>query len=169
MEVQTAQRFGREIQADTKEADKPKSVHDICSESAETKLGSQRMDKLFRVRLHENNNERRGHTFAYKTASNHLEAMESTEKTAVGIAEAGNRKRPGETDLVHGRPLPMDSDKDMCSQSNLKRKAVAGRTRQLLRLLFRTSCFEVMLNRRMPNGTYWWCERGELNLPYSIF
>ncbi len=25
-----------------------------------------------------------------------------------------------------------------------------------------------MLNRRMPNGTYWWCERGEENLPYSI-
>ncbi len=31
----------------------------------------------------------------------------------------------------------------------------------MLPLLHETSCFEVMLNRRMPNGTYWWCERGE--------
>ena len=50
----------------------------------------------------------------------------------------------------------MDSDENMCGQGNLKRKAVTGRACELLRLLHGTSCFEVMLNRRMPNGTYWW-------------
>ncbi len=37
----------------------------------------------------------------------------------------------------------------------------------MLRLLLRTSCFEVMLNRRMPNGMYGGV-RGGLNSPYSI-
>ena len=62
----------------------------------------------------------------------------------------------------------MDSDKNMCSQGNLKRKAVTGRACELLRLLHGTSCFEVMLNRRMPNGTYWWCERGDLISPTRL-
>lgn len=61
----------------------------------------------------------------------------------------------------------MDSDENLCSQGNLKRKAEAGRTCQLLRLLHGTSCFEVMLNRRMPNGMYGGV-RGGLNSPYSI-
>ena len=37
----------------------------------------------------------------------------------------------------------------------------------MLRLLLRASCFEVMLNRRMPNGMYGGV-RGGLNSPYSI-
>ena len=61
----------------------------------------------------------------------------------------------------------MGSDENMCSQGNLKRKAVTGRAYQMLRLLLRTSCFEVMLNRRMPNGMYGGV-RGGLNSPYSI-
>ncbi|MCM1302759.1 MAG: hypothetical protein NC305_06665 [Lachnospiraceae bacterium] len=48
----------------------------------------------------------------------------------------------------------MDSDKNMYCQGNLQRKAVAGRTCELLRLLHGTPCFEVILNRRMPNGMY---------------
>ena len=92
--------------------------------------------------------------FAYKTASNNLETMESTEETAVGIAEAGYRKRPCKTDIIHGRPLSMDRNENLCSQGNLKRKAETGRACELLRLLHGTSCFEVMLNRRMPNGMY---------------
>ena len=141
--VQTAQRLGGKIQADTKEADKPKPVHDICSEGTEAKLDNQGMDKLLCVRLYENSNGRGGRTFAYKNKGNHLEAMESTKETAVGIAEVGNRKRYGETDIIHGRPLSMGSDDNICSQGNLQRKAVTGRACQLLRLLFRTPCFEV--------------------------
>ena len=48
----------------------------------------------------------------------------------------------------------MDSNENLCSQGNLKRKAETGRACELLRLLHGTSCFEVMLNRRMPNGMY---------------
>lgn len=41
----------------------------------------------------------------------------------------------------------------MCGQSNLQRKTVTSRAAgKLLRLLHETSCFEVILNRRMPNG-----------------
>ena len=86
--------------------------------------------------------------------------MESTEKETMGIAETRDRKRPCKSDGILRRPLPMGSDENVCGKGNLKRKAVTGRTCQLLRLLSGTSCFEVMLNRRMPNGTYWWCERG---------
>ena len=128
MDVQTAQGFGGEIQADTKGTDEPKSQHDICGEGTKTKLGNQRMDKLLCIRLHENSNERRRRTFANKAAGNHLETMESTEKAAMGIAEAGNRKRPCEADILHRRPLSMGSDENMCSQGNLKRKAVTGGT-----------------------------------------
>ena len=62
----------------------------------------------------------------------------------------------------------MDSNQNMCSQSNLKREAVTSRTCQLLRLLYGTTCFEVMLNRRMPNGTYGGVRGEKKNLPYSI-
>ena len=48
----------------------------------------------------------------------------------------------------------MDSNENLCSQGNLKRKAETGRACELLRLLHGTSCFEVMLNRRMPKGMY---------------
>lgn len=130
--MQAAQGFGGEVQTDTKEANKPEPVHDICGKGAEAKLGNQRMDKLLCVRLHENSNERRGRTFANKAAGNNLETMESAEKAAMGIAETGNRKRPCEADILYGRPLSMGSDENMCSQSNLKRKTVAGRTCQLL-------------------------------------
>ena len=61
----------------------------------------------------------------------------------------------------------MDRNENLCSQGNLKRKAETGRACELLRLLHGTSCFEVMLNRRMPNGMYGGV-RGERNLPYSI-
>lgn len=64
--------------------------------------------------------------------SNHLEAMESTVKTAMGIAEAGNRKRPGKSDSILRQPLPMDSDQNVCSQGNLKRKTVTGGACKLL-------------------------------------
>lgn len=37
-----------------------------------------------------------------------------------------NRKRPCKADLLYGRPLPVDSDKDLRSQSDLKREAKAG-------------------------------------------
>ena len=67
------------------------------------------MGKLLCIKLHENGNERHRRTSAYKTEDNNLEAVESAEKAAVGIAEAGNWKRPGETDLIHGRPLSMGS------------------------------------------------------------
>ena len=167
MEVQATQGFGGEIQVDTKEADKPEPVHGICGKGTEAKLGNQRVDKLFCVRLYENANERCRRAFANKIAGNYLEAMESSEKAAMGIAETGNRKRPGEADSLYGRPLSMGSDENMCSQGNLKRKAVTGRAYQMLRLLLRTSCFEVMLNRRMPNGMYGGV-RGGLNSPYSI-
>ena len=126
MDVQTAQRFGGETKEDIKEADKSKPVHDIWGEGTEVELDDQRMDKLLCVRLHENGNERHRCAPAHKTAGNHLETMESTEKAAVGIAETGNRKRPCETDIIHGEPLSMDSDENMCSQGNLKRKAVTG-------------------------------------------
>lgn len=164
MEVQAAQGFGGEIQVDTKEADKPEPVHGICGKGTEAKLGNQRVDKLFCVRLYENGNERCRRAFANKIAGNYLEAMESSEKAAMGIAETGNRKRPGEADSLYGRPLSMGSDENMCSQGNLKRKAVTGRAYQMLRLLLRTSCFEVMLNRRMPNGMYGGV-RGEVQSP----
>lgn len=167
MEVQATQGFGGEIQADTKEADKPEPVHGICSKGTETKLGNQRVDKLLCVRVHENGNERCRRTFAYKAAGNYLEAVESAEKAAMGIAETGNRKGPCEADILHGRPLSMGRDQNMCSQGNLKRKVVTGGACQLLRLLLRASCFEVMLNRRMPNGMYGGV-RGGLNSPYSI-
>ncbi len=61
-----------------------------------------------------------------------------------------------------GGALSVDSDENMCDQSNLKRKAVTGGTGKLFRLLYGASCFEVMLNHRMPNGTYWWRKRGDL-------
>ena len=68
--------------------------------------------------------------FAYKAAGNYLETMESTEKAAMGIEETGNRKRPCEADILHGRPLSMGSNENMCSQGNLKRKAVTGGKRK---------------------------------------
>ena len=126
------------------------------------------MDKLLCDRLNENGNNRHRRPFAYKTACNHLETMESAEETAMGIAKAGNRKKSCKTDLIHGRPLSMDSNQNMCCQSNLKRKAVTGRTCQLLRLLYGTTCFEVMLNRRMPNGMYGGV-RGERKSPLLDF
>ena len=58
----------------------------------------------------------------------------------------------------------MDSNKNMCGQSNLKRKTVTGRASKLLRLLHETACFEVILNRRMPNGMYGGV-RGEIKSP----
>lgn len=58
----------------------------------------------------------------------------------------------------------MGRDQNMCSQGNLKRKVVTGGACQLLRLLLRASCFEVMLNRRMPNGMYGGV-RGEVQSP----
>ena len=48
----------------------------------------------------------------------------------------------------------MDSNENMCGQGNFQRKTVTGRTGQLLRLLHGATCFEAMLNRRMPNGMY---------------
>jgi len=62
----------------------------------------------------------------------------------------------------------MGRDQNMCSQGNLKRKVVTGGACQLLRLLLRASCFEVMLNRRMPNGMYCWWE-GEIISPARFF
>lgn len=165
MEVQTAQRFGGKIQADTKEADKPEPVDAICGKDTKTELGNQRVDKLLCIRLNENSNERHRRPFAYTTACNYLETMESTEKAAVGIAKTWYRKRCGKTYILLWRPLSVDSDENMRGQGNLKRKAVTGGTCKLLRLLHGTSCLEVMLNRRMPNGTYWWCERGDLISP----
>ncbi len=48
----------------------------------------------------------------------------------------------------------MGSNENMCSQGNLKRKVGASGACELLRLLHGAACFEVMLNRRMPNGMY---------------
>lgn len=48
----------------------------------------------------------------------------------------------------------MDRNENVFSQSNLKREAETGGACKLLRLLHGTSCFEVMLNRRMPSGMY---------------
>ena len=62
----------------------------------------------------------------------------------------------------------MDSDQNVCCQSNLKRKADTGRTCQLLQLLHGTPYFEVMLNRRMPNGMYGGVS-GERNSPLLDF
>lgn len=118
MEVQATQRFSGEIQEDTKEADESKPIYDICSEGTEIKLGNQGMDKLLCDRLHENGNERHRRAFAHKIAGNYLETMESTEKATMGIAETGNRKRPCETDILHGRPLSMGGNENMCSQGN---------------------------------------------------
>lgn len=115
MEVQAAQGFGGEVQAETKEADKSKPVHNICGEGAEAKLGNQRMDKLLCVRFHENGNERCRRTLENKAESNYLETMESAEKATMGIAETGNRKRPSEADILNGRPLSMGSEENMCS------------------------------------------------------
>ena len=56
-------------------------------------------------------------------------------KRQMGIAEAGNRKRPCETDIVHGRLLPMGSDENMRCQGNFKGKTVKGGTRKLFGLL----------------------------------
>ena len=72
----------------------------------------------------------------------------------MGIAETRHRQRPGKTHVLRGRPLPMGSNQDLCRESNFKRKAVEKRTSKLSRLLQRTPRPEVMLNRRMPNGTY---------------
>ena len=94
--------------------------------------------------------------------------MESAEQTTMGITKTRNRKRPSETDIIYGRPLSMGSNQNLCCQSNLKRKAVASRTCQLLRLLYGTTCFEVMLNRRMPNGMYGGV-RGERKSPLLDF
>ena len=80
--------------------------------------------------------------------------MESTQEETVGIAETRHRKRPCKGDGVLWRLLAMGSDKNMRGQSNFKRKAVAGGTGKLFRLLHVTSCFEVILNRRMPNSMY---------------
>ena len=63
----------------------------------------------------------------------------------------------------------MDSDQNVCCQSNLKRKADTGRTCQLLQLLHGTPYFEVMLNRRMPNGMYGGVSRGEKFSPTRFF
>lgn len=87
--------------------------------------------------------------------SNYLGAMESAKKATVGIVKAGHRKRTGKTDIIYGKPLPPGSDENLCSQGNIKTEAVAGRISQLLHLLHGTSCFEVLLNRRMTNRTYW--------------
>ena len=98
MEVQATQGFGGEIQEDTKEADTPEPVHDICGEGTETKLGNQGMDKLLRVRHHENSNERRGRTFA-RLRVIIWKQWKVPKRRQWGIAETGNRKRYGEVGL----------------------------------------------------------------------
>ncbi len=80
--------------------------------------------------------------------------MESAEETTVGIAEVRNRKRPCENDGVLRRPLLLDSHENMCGKGNIQRSPWKGRTYKLPRLLQWASRFEVMLNRRMPNGMY---------------
>jgi len=58
------------------------------------------VDKLLWVKLDENNNERYGRPFAYKTAYNYLETMESAKEATMGTAEAGHRERPDESDGI---------------------------------------------------------------------
>ena len=55
-------------------------------------MGNPRVDKLFCNKLNENSNDRHRRTFAYTAAGNNLEAVESTEETARGIAETWDRK-----------------------------------------------------------------------------
>ena len=90
------------------------------------------VDKLLCIRLNENSNERHRRSFAYKTACNYLETMESTKETTMGIAETRHRKRPCKADGILWRPLSMGSDENMCCQGNLKRKAITGRACELL-------------------------------------
>ena len=127
------------------------------------------MDKLLCNRLYENGDVRHRRTFAYKITCNHLETMESAKQEAVGITETRNRQRPCESDGIRWRPLSVDSDKDVRSQSYLEREAVPSWARQLLRLLHGTTCFEVMLNRRMPNGMSDCLTIQKSSLMYGVF
>lgn len=90
------------------------------------------MDKLLCIRLDENGNDRHRRSFAYTTESNNPEVMESTVQAAMRIAETRHRKSPGKADILHERPLPMDRNKNLCSQGNLKREAETGGACKLL-------------------------------------
>ena len=89
------------------------------------------MDQLLCPWLHENSNDRDRRTFKNKTQSHHLETVESSREAPMGIAEAGNRKRPGKADGVLWRPLLLDSNQNMRCQGNLKRRTDQSRAYKL--------------------------------------
>ena len=80
--------------------------------------------------------------------------VESAEEAAMGIAETGDRKRLCKSNGLLWKLLSMGSNQNLCSQGNLKGSACESGTWKLSWLLQRVSCFEVMLNCHMPNGTY---------------
>ena len=60
-----------------------------------------------------------------------METVESAEKTAMGIAETGDKKRSGKVDSILWRPLLLGGDKNVCQQSNLQRGVRKGRACKL--------------------------------------
>ena len=54
--------------------------------------------------------------------------MESAEETAMGIAEARDRKRPCKADSILWRTLVLVRHQNVCQPSNLQRRAGKSRT-----------------------------------------
>ena len=86
----------------------------------------------------------------------------------MGTSETRSLQRLSKTDIVLWRQIPMGRDQDLCNTDNLKRGALQGRSYQLSWLLQWASCFEVKLNRRMPNGTYGGVRGGWQNPPTRL-
>ena len=70
----------------------------------------------------------------------------------MGPEEAWSGKRFGEIDGVLWEPLSMGSEENGIVKGYLKRNPHSARLNKLPRLLSGPACFEIELNRRMPNG-----------------
>ena len=97
------------------------------------------MDKLLCVRFDENSNDRHRRSFAYETADNTLEELESAVKTPMGVTKTRYREKHGEADSVLGRPISICGDKVLPGQGCYKRKTDQCRIGQLSGLLYQTS------------------------------
>lgn len=101
------------------------------NKDCENQPSDKRVDKLLCPWLYENGDDRDKRTFKDKASGYHLEAMESTEETSMGITEVRREQRPRTTYIILRRPISMGCHENMRSQSNLQRGTRQGWSHKL--------------------------------------